>query len=99
MRNGSGSARYDPQGPTSLAHTEQAVHVYALRLTSPTATTSCPSSGCRSFIYYPEGCMNDRDYEKLLAQVMRLEGGWLAPYCDLRGISSLRLTTTGRRHQ
>ena len=26
--------------------------------------------------------MDDRDYEKLLAQVMRLEGGWLAPYCD-----------------
>ena len=29
--------------------------------------------------------MNDRDYEKLLAQVMRLEGGWLAPYCDPAG--------------
>ena len=29
--------------------------------------------------------MDDRDYEKLLAQVMRLEGGWLAPYCDPAG--------------
>ena len=28
--------------------------------------------------------MNDRDYEKLLAQVLRLEG-WLAPYCDVAG--------------
>ena len=29
--------------------------------------------------------MDDRDYEKLLAQVMRLEGGWLAAYCDPAG--------------
>ena len=29
--------------------------------------------------------MDDRDYEKLLAQVMRLEGGWLAPYRDPAG--------------
>ena len=29
--------------------------------------------------------MNDRDYEKLRVQVMRLEGGWLAPYCDPAG--------------
>ena len=28
--------------------------------------------------------MNDIDYEKLLAQVLRLEG-WLAPYCDVTG--------------
>ena len=29
--------------------------------------------------------MDDRDYEKLLAQVMRLEGGWLDLYCDPAG--------------
>lgn len=29
--------------------------------------------------------MNDRDYEKLLAQVMRSEGGWLDLYCDPAG--------------
>ena len=29
--------------------------------------------------------MNDRVHEKLLAQVMRLECGWLAPYCDPAG--------------
>ena len=29
--------------------------------------------------------MDDRDYEKLLAQVMRLERGWLDLYCDPAG--------------
>ena len=29
--------------------------------------------------------MDDRDYEKLLAQVMRLERGWLDVYCDPKG--------------
>jgi len=29
--------------------------------------------------------MDDRDYEKLLAQVVRLERGWLDVYCDPAG--------------
>jgi lysozyme len=29
--------------------------------------------------------MDDRDYEKLLAQVVRLERGWLDVYCDPTG--------------
>jgi hypothetical protein len=29
--------------------------------------------------------LRPRDYEKLLAQVMRPQGGWLAPYCDPAG--------------
>ena len=29
--------------------------------------------------------MDDRDYEKLLAQVMRIERGWLDLYCDPAG--------------
>jgi lysozyme len=29
--------------------------------------------------------MNDLDYEKLVAQLIHLEGGWLAPYCDAAG--------------
>ena len=43
--------------------------------------------------------MDDRDYEKLLAQVMRLERGWLAPIATQRGISSSPLTHQGSRHQ
>jgi lysozyme len=29
--------------------------------------------------------MDERDYQKLLAQLMRLEGRWLAHYCDAEG--------------
>jgi lysozyme len=29
--------------------------------------------------------MDDLDYQKLVAQLIRLEGGWLAPYCDAAG--------------
>jgi hypothetical protein len=43
--------------------------------------------------------MDDRDYEKLLAQVMRLEGGWLAPYCDPAGNLIVAADPQGSRHQ
>ena len=47
----------------------------------------------------PKGRMNDRDYEKLLAQVMRLERGWLHFYCNPGGNLIVAADPPGKQAQ